>query len=186
MIYIDMDGVLCDLVGQVENWHGVKIYNKSNYGKYRIQEACQEIDDNKLFDYFSCYSFWAKMPILPWAHYLVNAVEQIDKEVYIMSRPWLGDGDVPAESCMQGKIAWIANYFPRYLGKLLFVDKKEDFAEGSILIDDNMENCSRFAAKGKTIFIPTPWGDVDYAYRDKTGFELVKEVLGCLNVVESM
>lgn len=187
MIYVDMDGVLCDLVGQVEAYAQVgPIYNASNYGEYRIQDACPLIDSQDLFKYFSNYGFWSWMPLLPWARYLIDSVEATGEEVYIMSRPWLGGGQTSAEACMQGKIYWLSTYFPQYLGKLLFVDNKEDFADGSVLIDDNMENCKKFALKGKTIFLPTPWGDVNYASRGKTGLELVKEVLGCLSIVESM
>lgn len=75
------------------------------------------------------------------------------------------------------------------MGRLLFVDKKEDFAApDAILIDDNLENCEKFSeAGGKTIFIPTPWGDVSYGCRNKTGLDLTKEVLECqTKVVESM
>ncbi len=190
MIYIDMDGVLCDLVRQVEAFTGVtQIYNESNYGQYHIQAANPEISEEELFSFFSQYEFWSEMFLFDWTAYVLSWAERTGKDVYILSRPWLFGGDEAAEACLQGKVAWIKEHFPEYLGKLLFVDRKEDFAApDAILVDDNMENCMSFAAAGgKTIFLPTPWGDVDYGLREKKGFALITEVLRCeLNTVESM
>jgi len=189
MIYVDMDGVLCDLVGQVEEYLASDgIYNESNYGTYKIQEATSHIDLPMLYSCFSDVDFWSNMRELPWAHYLLKKVEEID-DVYILSRPWLEHNDGASEACLCGKIEWITAYYPRFLGRLLFVDKKEDFAHPkAVLIDDNFENCQKFAdAGGKTIFLPTPWGDKDYGRREASGFDLVRKVLECeLKIVESM
>jgi len=190
MIYLDMDGVLCDVVAQVEHFSGCEqIYNKSNYGTYFMQEASEELTEEQLFEYFSGYGFWAYMPKLIWADYIVDWAESLGDKVYILSRPWLLEGQTSAEACLQGKIRWISDHYPQFLGKLLFVDTKEDLASpGSILVDDNLENCETFAAAGgKTIFIPTPWGDTTYALHSKTGLNLINEVLECqTKVVESM
>jgi len=190
LIYIDLDGVLADLVAQVEAYLFVKsIYNKTNYGEYKIQDACS-ITANEIYLCFSIERFWSSMPKTDWADEIVSWAKSVspEEEIYLLSRPWLLDSVESTISCLKGKSTWVAENFPEFCGRMIFSDVKSVFAKDSLLLDDNKENCEDFAKHGgKTIFIPTPWGDKNYGTYKKSGKELIQEVLKCEKlVVENM
>jgi len=182
MLYLDMDGVLADLVGGVEDYLGEMIYNHTNYGTYNIQDAC-DISKEELFDLFATKSFWSEMPKTPWCETVLDWAFSVcdEDEIFILTRPSI---DVSL-ACFAGKCEWLQARLPSFLPKLIFADKKEVFAtSNSILVDDNFENCRKFSeAGGKTIFIPTPWGDKNYSINESTP---VWETLQCRLVAESI
>lgn len=188
MIFIDMDGVLCDLVLQIERYLGVPpIYNSHNYGTYFLQKACPDITFDQIKECFELQSFWLYMDKLEWADTVINWVENVchQDDAYILTCPW----NVKGCECTKGKVKWIADHYPQFADRIIFSNKKEMFANAqSILIDDNKTYCENFAnAGGKTIFIPTPWGDTEYGMHPKKGIRLVEEVLECqTKLVESM
>ena len=186
MIYLDLDGVLADLVKQVERFAKIPpIYNQDNYGTYRMQDATDDLTFGTIKDLFNRMDFWSCMPKTQWADDVCLWIDRLasrlgkTNEVYILTRPWLKDGLCSTRRCLKGKVEWIVQHFPHYSGRVIFSDVKDVFANpDSILIDDNLDNCKGFAAAGgKTIFLPTPWGDKDYAQRQYTGTKLIEETL---------
>lgn len=125
MIYIDMDGVLCDFRLQAKDWYDVDL-------------APQEMLDKELLLKASVtLSFWDIMPKTRFANDILQILFEKNLEFCFISK-------VPSITAMMGKIAWLDDFSMH--GKLncngfyfLFSGIKNDFVRpkpNDILIDD--------------------------------------------------
>jgi len=103
-------------------------------------------------------TFWAGVPLMPWAHELVNELELRfgQGNICLLTSPIDEDG------CVDGKQDWVKEHFPAYRRRTMIGPAKE-FCAGSpkhALIDDRPENIDTFAAAGGSVFtFPAPWND---------------------------
>lgn len=129
-IYIDLDGVIVDLIGQMK----VELANTNKYYK----EETDLIDDSE--------SIFLEAQPLPYA---LEAVAQLEKHynVFILSTaPWHN-----IHSWSQKRI-WVDKYLPSMHKKLILTHHKDQLM-GDYLIDDRLKNgAENFQGKHIHIF----------------------------------
>lgn len=158
-VYVDMDGVLCDFVGDVCKFHNVSnpYFNTDNIGEYSLNK----ILGKKYMDIFGPLDaqFWANLPKLPWCDDLMKKVSR-KYEVHILTAP---SGN---KKCYEGKALWIEKHYPHLLDKLLIGRPKYCCAKShSLLIDDKESNIDAFnEAGGLGLLVPQPWNRLYYEH----------------------
>lgn len=126
IIYIDMDGVLCDFV------------------KAKL-EALARNPDNK---FPQCeYGFFTNLEPIEGA---IKAVKWLmasrDFEVYILTAPSL-----PNPMCYTEKRVWIEKHFGMDLVRNMIISPHKHLNKGDILIDDNVKGCGQDMFEGDFI-----------------------------------
>lgn len=158
MIYLDLDGVLCDFAGSAirlfrEPEEAAAILDNWPRGEWDIHKILnvspatfwQRIDT-------AGEDWWALLPEYQWAQTLLRVVADHD-EFTIASSPSLH----PSSSA--GKIRWMKSRFHDGFRAWMLGEHKHLLAgPGRTLIDDSERNCERFtAAGGRAILFPAPW-----------------------------
>jgi 5'(3')-deoxyribonucleotidase len=149
MILLDLDGVLCDLVGPLAAAHNIDLTRHSWPDTYDLTVPIQKPIE-KIWAAVEGAEFWAELPKLPWADELVAFVTKQD-EVGILTQVVRDPG------CAAGKVRWCQRYYP---GLPITLSTKKVFhaAPGHILIDDYEENEKAWKKRGGlTILVPAPW-----------------------------
>lgn len=155
-IFVDMDGVLTDFVGQCEILFERKLNPWPEPGNYATDkllgltptEFWGKIDSMKEV-------FWTGMRKTSEATQLLELCVRVagkDNVAILTSpsqNPW----------CHYGKAMWIKNHFPSFQRNLLIGACKHMCAQqDSVLIDDYDENVAKFrGAGGSAILVPRPW-----------------------------
>lgn len=168
-IYLDLDGVITDLVEPLMGWWGADM-PEDKYPRefgWDIKGAIANTHARKGNIYQSAAilelsnaKFWQTPPRDFWRHLMpyegaMNFIE------------WLEDGpcDVfiatahASPDCAAAKVEWIEEHLPRYWDRVLVGHPKHLLANPhTILIDDRDKNCEDFiAADGHAALCPRPW-----------------------------
>jgi len=96
--------------------------------------------------------FWAELEPQPWAHKLVDALEQMG-DLYIVS----SQSDHP--SGVEGKAQWMLQHFPHLYARRTFfgADKWLMARPNAILVDDRVKNVRNFNDEGGIgVLFPMP------------------------------
>lgn len=120
IVYIDMDGVLVDLVGWI----------KDNYLPEYIEAAgIGNIVDN------NAVAFYEAAPIKGAVEAFIELCKNPELEVFILSTaPWAN-----SES-WKAKRVWVEEHLGPYATKKLILSHRKDLLRGDILIDDRPNN----------------------------------------------
>ena len=169
-IYVDCDGVLADWVGQVHSWAEKPRKDWKSWDDFKSFGITQaELDDMMSF-----VSFWDNMDRLPGAAKLWSELCKLGDKVYVCTRPF------PAPNCLYGRAVWLAKMGISIQQTIFMHDKYQLANSKSILIDDNIENCELFTARGgHTVLYPQSYnGTIEV--KDKTEFVLdaVRKIIG--------
>lgn len=145
-IYLDCDGVLGDWVSQANYWLGQA--KDTPWAEYEGSG----IDWDKLNDAMSFVAFWKDMEVLPGAKKLFGNLKKLG-DVKICTRPF------PSPNCLYGRAQWLQEHFNVKIPDTLYMHDKWELAKpGTLLIDDNLENCDLFALHGgRSILFPTTY-----------------------------
>ena len=169
-IYVDCDGVLADWVGQVHNWAEKPRKEWKSWNGFRDFGISQD----ELNDMMSFVSFWDNMDRLPGAAKLWAEVSKLADKAYVCTRPF------PTPNCLYGRSVWLAKMGIGIQQTIFMHDKYQLANPKSILIDDNIENCELFTARGgHAILYPQSYnGTIEV--KDKTEFVLdaVRKIIG--------
>lgn len=157
-IFLDMDGVLADLIGAACGIFGRYDLQTGNTawppGEYSIARVLG-ITADRLWAAVNRQGvdWWAHLEPLP--HYL-----DLLGLVISTGRTWsiLTSGHV-SDYAATGKSQWITRHLPAYRDRLIITKEKHLLAgPDRVLIDDSDENCRRFIeAGGRAIVYPQPW-----------------------------
>jgi 5'(3')-deoxyribonucleotidase len=165
-ILLDMDGVLADFVGEVE-----EIFNFPLAGKINEHDDFWSVLGQSPNDFWNHKDinkteFWENLAKYSWADELVSILHYYAKEVHICSSPSLA---VPAFS---GKAKWIENHYPTLLGNIVLTRNKSLLAnEDHILIDDSEVMVNNFRkAGGNAILFPQEWNANKEFINDRIGY----------------
>lgn len=110
--------------------------------------------------------FWREIPILPWAHRLVDAVGSLGFTTAVLSDPMDHNG------AYNGKLDWLKDHFGDKLALVATSHKYLVARRGSLLVDDKEENCWNFIKSGgRSVVWPSP-----YVLRDVELVESRKDV----------
>jgi len=138
IVYIDMDGVLADMWGEVARHHGVKHWRKARKTHKRIEQVAKNP------------GFFRNLPALPNAAKLIRFVLKAVGEYSILSSPLQSRVDQSAEE----KTDWLQHHLRKNAPTAIIYDhNKEKYAcqsDGTpnILIDDYETNIELWRARG--------------------------------------
>ena len=171
MIFLDMNGVLCDFITPAMALHG-RAYVPDAWPKGEWDAAkVLGVSVKDLWKKISMQgeSFWVGLKPYPWAHHLVRELLKID-QVIIATSP------SRAASCYAGKRTWLMDHGFGDLASMFGSEKHLLSQYGRTLIDDGVHNTEKWeAAGGRAVLVPQPWNHrqtvppeqmVDYIMRE--------------------
>lgn len=164
VIYLDMDGVLVDLVrhtyrlfdmptaevdqrhSDTKTWDGISIQIADALGVDFADQDLQGLWED------AGQEFWATVPWRDGGHELLD-VCRASAPVMLLSTP------TGAPSCVAGKLEWIQRETPALARTYSLSPAKHMVAHpGALLIDDGEHNVEAFKkAGGMTFLWPAPW-----------------------------
>lgn len=151
MIFLDMDGVLCDFIGSACHLHGwdpEEVLEWNFFEKYGLNEDEFWEPINNMREHF-----WLALEKYPWTDEILSAVRKADKKFSICTKP----SDNPY--CLLGKRLWIDHHLGPKFNRVIYMKDKEALAQpGRLLIDDSDANVSKFQSEGgDTCLFPQNW-----------------------------
>lgn len=153
MIFLDMDGVLCDFVSAAFSAHGQK-FNPNDYPRGVF--ACEKILGVTTNEFwrrvdFGGEAFWENLDPYPWALDLAKELQQIDR-VIIATSP----SRSPAS--YSGKRRWLQKMGLCRLDAMFGAQKWLMSRPGRVLVDDGEHNVVAWLHEGgQAILVPQPW-----------------------------
>lgn len=152
-LFLDLDEVFCDFVGgavQAYNVSKEEMWNNQKIGEWSIlpaltrtlgREVTQYDFEEKIRSRGS--KFWKDLKPLPWFHSLLELVESLKVEWYILSAP------ANNVECYTGKVQWLHKNFGYSFNRFLITEHKYLLAgENRILVDDKPQNVLEFRRNG--------------------------------------
>ena len=161
-VYIDLDGVLADLVLQTQRYLGQQPLLKA--GECDLTKIFK-ISQNELMSLFSNYNFWEEMPAFHWSKLLVEYFESFGVFIYFVTHA------VDSLNAFSGKYEWFRTHLSKYKNELIFIQAecrhllaKED----RLLVDDSDQNVSDWILSGgQAILFPQQWNS-NWNLRDQS------------------
>lgn len=138
VVYLDLDGTLADMFGEVARREGAPHWRKARKIKDRVDQVAQDP------------GFFLELPPLPHAGKLAHGVTKIAGEWSILSSPLMSE----VEQSSREKAQWVDKYLSRFpIQSVLFDHRKEKYARQAdgtpnILIDDWDTNIRLWEANG--------------------------------------
>lgn len=162
LIFLDMDGVLCNWVEQmcatldlpyeevIKNWEkGADNLRDGASLEMSASEQWSAVDS-------AGEDFWATMKHYPWTDDLWDLCEDQCDEMIILSSP------SKHHSSLAGKLRWLQAYKGEWFRGFLIGPPKHAAARWDrVLIDDKNKNVESFRKNGgKAILFPQPWNSL--------------------------
>ncbi len=138
IVYVDLDGTLADMFGEVARREGAPHWRKARKIKDRIDQVAQDP------------GFFRELKPLPNAGKLVHGVAKLAGKFSILSSPLMSQ----VEQSSDEKADWVNHYLRRFpVESLVFDHRKEKYARQedgtpNILIDDWDSNIRLWEANG--------------------------------------
>lgn len=165
-IYLDMDGVLCDLVTPVMKLHGRDdLLRRGAWpkGEYSMEKLLN-ITTPELWAPVIAQgaAFWSDLDPYPWAYTLYSYAIGCCPDVAVLTKP------TECPFSHSGKFAWIRRMSkPEPLSYVLTPEKWRCAGPGCLLIDDCEENIREWRNKGGIgILFPQRWNNGRGSYKD--------------------
>lgn len=167
VVYLDMDGVLCDFVGAAFQLAGRKYSREAYYASghgWGIWEALSMTEDELWRIIDNKHGFWEGIPPFPWMDEVCSLAFAICSTVRILTSPHA------SVDCYAGKLRWWREHIEdRYnIPKPILCSEKHLLAApGRLLLDDHDRNVQEFIkAGGEAVTMPQPWNCMrdEYAY----------------------
>jgi hypothetical protein len=158
-VFVDMDGVLTDFIGAVEDFYGLQQTNEERAAWDGVINAYKRKSGRTTMDFWNDLpvTFWSDMPETRECRMILAMVEQYSP--MILTAPPISQHGVG--HCVTGKLLWLKKNLPDYFWDARFMvgSRKEVCAKkNAVLIDDNTANCFAWSDKGgKAILVPRPW-----------------------------
>ena len=153
-VFLDMDGVLVNFCGAALAHHNKFIEPCEVRWNFMSQVGFTGANDQEFWEPLG-FDFWANLDWTDEGKRLLQLVESIAgrRNIAIMTSPCRTTG------CAEGKIAWIERECPAYARQYFLGTAKHLCASrNAILIDDNEDNCFKWAERGGlSILVPRPW-----------------------------
>lgn len=157
MIFLDMDGVLCDFVSAAFSANGVtfdpETYPRGEFACERVI-GCTSREFWRRID-FAGESFWENLDPYPWAVPLFKELTHIG-EVIIATSP----SNSPASYA--GKQRWLRRMGMDHVQSMFGSRKSLMSKPGRTLVDDGVHNTGPWEREGgRAVLIPQPWNYAD-------------------------
>lgn len=157
-VFLDMDEVLVDFVDGCCAAHNVtkaELNARRVPGEWSILPALGITDEQMWKPINEDGSlFWEALESLPWMDTLVQSVAELTSDWHIVTAPSRCD------TSYTGKVRWLKKQFGQDFDRFLLTPHKQLFANPySVLIDDRMDNVTKFVQYGgHGILFPTLGG----------------------------
>jgi hypothetical protein len=168
-IYLDLDDV-CNTLSPCILWYLNLTREPRDYSVFPTEPMELAVLANRLLaergvkKRFTRPSFWAAIPRRLWAEAPESPefrwLLQECKHLAGASSVFIATSPTKDPDCLAGKLEWLHQHAPRWLHRQYFITpRKERLAQpGSLLIDDDENNCRKFEARGgRVIRFPRPW-----------------------------
>ena len=138
IVYVDLDGTLADIFGEVARREGAPHWRKARKVKDKVDQVAQEP------------GFFAKLKPLPNAGRLIRGIVKLAGRFSILSSPLMSE----VERSSEEKASWITRYLRKYpVQSMIFDHQKEKYARQAdgtpnVLIDDWETNIRLWEANG--------------------------------------
>jgi 5'(3')-deoxyribonucleotidase len=160
VIYLDMDGVLCDFMEGFLNAHG----RDDLMDKLKAEEWPMTWDFGGEFGEQDNWwpkidamgeLFWEYLNTYWWTNKILMEIGATGIPWYVCTTPRL------TKNCLAGKLTWLNHMLGEGNFDLIQVKDKWRLAhEKALLIDDNDKNCIKFhKAGGQTCLFPQTWNE---------------------------
>lgn len=152
IIYMDLDGVLCDLVAGLRPFHSfdLETWPLGEYDLHKSLNLTEEVWDK-------CNEkWWSELPKTKDADTIMNfAVSLKPKRIHILTQTPPRN----KQSCVIGKKNWIKKHYSDLHYSIISDVNKDCWASvDTLLIDDSDKNVNGFLkAGGMTFLIPRVW-----------------------------
>lgn len=150
-IFLDMDGVITDLVSHIITWFGLD---------FKIEDwPPGEYDLAKVLG-IPTYELWSNLPIAFWES--IPPTEEFDEIKSLLKDQdcWICTKPTDDRSIV-GKLHWIQKYYPEMIvrERVIFISNKSLLAQNSaLLIDDDEVKTDEFERfDGTAILVPRSW-----------------------------
>lgn len=174
-VYVDLDGVLADLVGGALAAHGWPRQFRDRMTLYTLWHHLN-ISEEDFWAKLDNECFWWQLDATDDCAAVLSACEAFAPgNVSLLTRPR------PYPSCLAGKYRWVRARLPHYLDRLHVSTAKHYLAgPGRLLIDDSDDEVRRWRdCGGDAILFPRPWNEA----RGRAG-EAVAYLKECLRTRE--
>lgn len=170
--YLDMDGVLTDIMTAASMWHGVANpydeHPEELAGVYNFHGFLGRSRDE--FWGTLPQDFWANIPPTPEAQQIIQIVEEHFNKIWLLTSPENHPG------CVPGKQDWCRRHFPQYVDRIIPESRKWKYAQkDTVLIDDYHINVEKFKKSGgHGILFPRLWNPLHSQRHAPIDFLLVE------------
>lgn len=162
--FLDLDGVICDLLGGIEIMMDIKLDRTE--GSINFMKALG----------ISKEEFWGNMSVQDWADF--PKTEDADEILGLVEkyRPTIlsANTEFGTANCIAGKLEWLKKNVPDYYkeDRWFFGKKKYKIAHPkAILIDDYEYNTDKWEeAGGISILVPRPWNKLSSISNDAVDY----------------
>ena len=185
VIYLDMDGVICDFVGGLIRAHNrddlLERYKKKEYPITWNMEG-ELGSEEELWvpcDYMGS-NFWRELEPYPSYERVIEILDESGIDWYICSHA-RNDHESYA-----GKIEWIHDYLGIDFENIILTKHKHLLAhDKALLIDDNITNCVNFINNGGRVYKwKQPWNTT--TTREKMKEATKGNIQGLINIIETI
>jgi 5'(3')-deoxyribonucleotidase len=138
IVYVDMDGTIADMFGEIARREGASHWRKARKVKDKVDQVAQEP------------GFFAELKPMPNAGKLLHGIVKLVGKFSILSSPLMSE----VERSSEEKTEWITRYLRRFpIQSMIFDHQKEKYARQAdgtpnILIDDWETNIRLWEANG--------------------------------------
>ena len=142
MLYLDMDGVIVDLVQSVKNHYGLPHHEDT----WEIH-SWYGMKEEGFWEAFENHDWWANLPAFNGWKEFYDELIRLSGQVMILSKPSTNP------QSLSGKVAWLQKHFGGDTFKnFVFTKHKHLLARSwsDILIDDSDANIDEFRLAGGT------------------------------------
>ena len=162
VVLVDMDGVVADfdahlfaVTSGTIDWTPEALNRErrfcTDYVNNRDKKVVRKVVESN--------GFFRYLPLVPGAQEGVERLSAFGLDVWFCSKPLEA-----SPTCASEKFAWIAEFFPDYVGKLILAPNK-GMVRGGVLIDDCVKEAERAMAEWWDITFPYPHNEGVYGHR---------------------
>ncbi len=155
-IYLDMDGVLCDLPKALLALHDRMDLLEHLDSHDMEAKLGMTVDEVWLPVLDAGWEWWDDIETFPWTFDLWAWAHEVGAEVHILTRPLMLD-HLDARGVghsVRGKMSWIQRHFGRRFREVTFTAQKHVVSQpGVVLVDDDERYEAAFNRRGGTQII---------------------------------
>lgn len=160
MIFLDMDGVICDFVGSAARLHCRQADELVSEWPAGVFDICHVLGVSAT-QFWSRVdrageAFWTYLNDYPWTSQLIELVQGHDEGFVISTSP------SRSHHSSAGKVRWLQMKFGMPFRSYMLGEQKHLLAKpGAVLIDDNEASVLKFRDHGgEAILFPQPWNSL--------------------------